>query len=170
MIPPIIAGLINYLSPILAEENSTPEFSVWDGDAPRFDADGKAVGPGNVTGSWPVVVLEMQQPGMGREHTIGANSVKDIGQISTTVYGLTREQTETVMNWIEGAFERQVNVYLNVDVGGASSAAPNFVYEMTLLTYGCFGPLQDRTSTSQYLYRGDMSWTCKVHASANTVT
>lgn len=169
MIPPIIAGLINYLVPILSDDYALPgpTFSVWDGESPRFDAQGNAVAPTNTTGGWPAVSLEYQPPGFNRSHTVGTNSVKDEGVVLVQVWDTTREGAEQCMGHVEDAFERQVAVYQDVDIGGPSDN-PNYVFELTLGTYGCWMDKDHRTSTSQYLYRGDMYFDCKIHSNAPT--
>lgn len=167
MIPPTIAGLINYLSPILAANAETDAFSVWDGEVPRFDESGHPVGPSNQVGSWPVVMLAMQEPGFTREHVLGADAAKDDGTIMVKVWATTRADAEKVMNWIEEAFEKQVAVYTNVNIGGPPGN-PNYIIQMTLVTYGCWQDAELRTATSEFLYRGDTYWTCSVHTNAPT--
>jgi hypothetical protein len=164
---PIIRGLINYLSPLLATELGVGTFSVWDGEVPRFDAAGNAVGPQSTTGSWPAVDVRLMEPGMGRSHTM-ANSVKDVGRVLVRQWATTREACEDLQDLIEDAFEKQVSVYTEIDDVGGPASNPNYVFELTLKTYGCWPDSDHRTATSQLLYRGEMVFECKVHSSAPT--
>ena len=109
MIPPIVGGLIGYLQPILATNNDTPAFSVWDGETPHYDANSNAVGPSNAAGSWPAVGLYFQEPGFVRTHTF-TDAAHDDGKIVTRIWGTGREQVETVMGWIEEAFDRDTGL------------------------------------------------------------
>lgn len=168
MLPPIIAGLINYLEPRLAADQAKPQFSIWDGEVPRWDAQGNAVGPTNVTGSWPAVSLRIQEPGFQRNYTM-ADAILDEGIIIVQAWSTTREVTEEVLDFIIEQFEQQVSVYTDVDLGGPHNN-PNYIIEMTVDTWWSGIDPEYRTSNSQYLYRGDVSFSTKIHGNATTAS
>lgn len=167
MISPIVGGLIAYLAPQLASSMGTASFSVWDGEVPRYDTSGNAVGPQNALGSWPAISLEMEEPGLHRTHVIGASAVKDEGYILVQVWSTTREQTEEVMGYVETALESQVTVTIETDLGGPPNN-PNYVIECSLETWWSGQDKYYRTANSQLLYRGDMRFATRVHSNAPT--
>lgn len=167
MIPPVIAGLINYIEPLLAADASVANVSVWDGEVPRWDANGNAVGPSNVTGSWPAIGLRMQEPGFERAYTVGANTITDTGIILVQSWSTTRNATEVLMEFISEEFEKQVSVYTDVEIGGPP-ANPNYIIQMLLKTWWSGQDAEYRTSTSQLLYRGDLYFRVDVHSNAPT--
>ena len=165
MISPVIGGLIAYLAPQIASAMGTASFSIWDGEVPRYDTAGNAIGPQNVSGSWPAIALEMDEPGLSRTHTIGNNAVKDEGYVSVNVWATTREQTEEVMGYVEAALEAQINVTADVDLNGPSTD-PNFVIELSLETWWSGQDKYSRTANSQFLYRDTMRFAIRVHSNA----
>lgn len=166
MIPPIIDGLISYLEPRIAVDQGKAQFSIWDGETPRWDAQGNAVGPTNVTGSWPAVTLMMQEPGFKRTYTM-SDAIMDQGIIIVQVWSTTRVQTNDVVNFIIEQFEQQVSVYTDVDLDGPNQN-PNYIIEMLVDTWWVGVDPNYRTANSQYLYRGDVYFDTKVHGNAPT--
>lgn len=169
MIPPIVGGLISYLTPILANSEGLPQASIWDGETPRWDAQGNAVGPTNVTGSWPMVSLQMQEPGFKRKYAVGTNPTCDEGIIVIQMWAVTREEVEDLMTVLSEAMEAQIIVYIDVAIGGPSNN-PNYVIQSLLETYWSGQDKDYRTSTSQLLYRGDLYFRLTVHGSTTTTT
>ncbi len=163
----VVGPLISYLADYLSVQESL-SVSVWDGELARYDAAGKPVTPSNTTGSWPAIKLFMEPPGFRRTHTIGANSYDDTGIIRIEVWSTTREQTEALMTVIEELFERQITDYTDIDLGGDPSN-PNYIIKMTLETWVSVQEEGVRTSTSNYLYRGDLYWETQFHGTVNTL-
>ncbi len=163
MIPPIVRGLIVYLEPLLASAMNKANVSIWDGEVPRFDANGNPVDPSNADGSWPVIQLEMSPSGMNRNHTF-TDAVKDIGNFEVIVYGTTRAEVESTMNLIDGTLGQGINIQLTADFDGPPGN-PNYTYDCSLQRYVCrMEP--GRTAQSLFLYKGEMEWTVKIHTNA----
>lgn len=169
MIPPVVAGLINYLEPLLAAEFATAQASIWDGEVPRWDVLGNAVGPSNLAGSWPAVGLEIQEPGFDVKYAIGANTTKHQGMILVQIWSTSRATTEDLMTFIEEQLNKQVSMFLEVDLNGPTDN-PNYVIESLLKKWWSGQDKNYRTSTSALLYRGDMYFEVKVHSNSPTIS
>lgn len=169
MAAPIVGGLITYLATQLSAEQGLG-VEVWDGEVPRYDSAGKPITASNVTGSWPVIKLAMGGAGFGRRDTVGlTGSYTDVGPIEIRFYATTREVCEALMTSVEELMELQLTIAdpNNVALGGPASN-PNYVVESHLDRWWCGTDDENRTSTSQLLYRGEHDWRLTIKGTVRT--
>lgn len=168
---PIIDGLISYLAPVL-------NCSIWDGETPRTDATGQPIGPGStqVPTAWPVVQLEIVEPGFKRTWTM-ADPYKDRGYVSIKLWSTTRAQTEAMMRTIVQQLASVTNWNSVVIPNEADPSNLNYAIQILLDTWwsgqekgvrvlNITGP--QNTGKSELLYRGDMLFDIMIHGAVST--
>ncbi len=165
---PVVGGFIVYLSPLIAVDQGTDTFNVWDGEVPRYDLAGNPVGPTNTQGSWPAVGLSMEEPGFTCGNTF-TNNVDEQGSILIQVYATTREESEDLMMFIWQVMSLQISLFTQVDIGGEPGNV-NYVAECLLDTWWSGQDANNRTATSQLLYRCDLRFRVRIRTSTPTTT
>jgi hypothetical protein len=158
---PIINGLITLMTAQL-------DITVYDGEVPRYTTSGEPINPDSVTdpSSWPVVRLEMKEPGFSREWTT-EDPYTDTGTITIQVWGISRLQVETLLDTIE-AFWAQAGNWKQVDLGGPDTN-PYYIIQMLLSSWYSGQEEGVRTSKSELLYRGDLMYEVMIHGAVSTL-
>lgn len=164
----VIEGLINFLG-----SNQELNASVWDGEVPRYDANGKPINPdSSVTPSnWPVVKLYMEEAGFNRNWNM-ADPYDDIGPITIKIWGTTRASVDALLDQIEAIFASESNWgQINISPSQPSTGSPGnpyYVIKMMLKSWTNVQEEEQRTADSFLLYRGELHYECEVHGAIST--
>ncbi len=149
---PLIKGFVDFLA-------SRLPLTVWDGEVPRQNTDGKNINPDSPEPSWPVLRIKMSEGGMNREENF-EDSYSDTGPLTIQVWATRRDDLEDTRS--QYGLLSQIEQLL-VDSGNwpqivfpSPSVDPYTVYDLQLGSWTCVQEEGVRTQDSQLLYRGEI--------------
>ncbi len=151
----IINAVISYI-----QANTTPKLTVWDGEIPRYDTGGNPIFPGALTTPtvWPVFQVKMPESGFKRTWTT-EDAYDDLGELTVTIYAITRADVEKQMNVIEALLATGhgwADLSVNFLAGANPGVNPYYIIQMLLDDWYCIMEEGVRTAMSDYLYRGGL--------------
>lgn len=158
---PILAGLVNFLQPILQETYSGIE--VWTGEIPRFNSSQQPI---TISGTFPAFRVVMEESGFDREWTT-EDPYGDKGNIyfqgwSTTLdgvmdmLGIVEVQLCDTSNWSE------------IVLPGGPIENPYFVYQCLYKNWFAVQVEGVRTQDSSLIYMGQIMFEVEIHGAIST--